>query len=432
MTDDIRKEVESAVEPVMTAFEEFKKVNDQRLDEIAKKGEASEDTLAKLDRIEQDLNKFEGVSDKLAAQEQALKAADEDLAEAKGRVDELEARINRPTSGGVSEEQRKQLLNEKVNLWARGVVSAYQRGEMNLPEDQRKALEEAKAEYKALVVSDDTTGGYLAPTEFIREIIKEIVEMSPARQIVRVRSTSNKAIDIPKRTGSFSAQRVVEHGTRSETTGMSWGMEEITTPESYALVDISEQNLEDSAFDLEAELRSEVAEQFAVQEGAEFVTGTGVGEMQGILNAGLSTVNSLDANLLTADGLIDLKYSIKSGYARNGMFILNRSSIGAVRKLVDLNDVYIWQPGLALGRPNTIDGDPYMEFPDMPAIAASANPVAYGDWRRAYTMVDRVGMRLLRDQYTQATSGNIRFLMRRRFGGKVLLAEAVALQVVSA
>jgi HK97 family phage major capsid protein len=432
MTDDVRKEVEQAVEPVMTAFEEYKKVNDQRLAELAKNGEASADTLEKLAKIDAELDKFESVNQKLVEQNEAQKAADESLAEAKGRVDELEARLNRPRAGGHTDEERKQLLTEKVNVWARGVVSAFQRGEANLPEDQQKAIKEAADEYKALVVSDDTTGGYLAPTEFVAQIIKEIVEMSPARQIVSVRSTANKALEVPKRTGTFSAVRVVEHGTRSETTGMSWGMEEITTPETYALVDISEQNLEDSAFDLEAELRMEASEQFAVQEGAEFVSGTGIGQMEGILtNADVATVNSGDANLFTADGLLDLKYSLKTGYMNRGMFIMNRASIGAVRKLVDGNTQYIWQPGLALGRPNTIDGDPYMEFPDMPAESAGNKAAAYGDFRRAYTMVDRVGMRLLRDPYTQATGGNIRFLFRRRFGGKVMLAEAIATQTIA-
>ena len=99
--------------------------------------------------------------------------------------------------------------------------------------------------------------------------------------------------------------------------------------------------------------------------------------------------------------------------------------MGSVRKLKDNNRQYIWMPGLAQGQPNTIDGDPYVEVPDMPSEGANTYPIAYGDFMRAYTLVDRINMVALRDPYTQATSGNIRFLMYRRIGGQVMLAEAI-------
>ena len=135
--------------------------------------------------------------------------------------------------------------------------------------------------------------------------------------------------------------------------------------------------------------------------------------------------NSGEAAAITADGLLSLKYGIKTAYARNASFALNRSTMGAIRRLKDGNGQYLWMPGIAMGRPNTIDGDPYVECPDMPNVQAGAFPVAYGDFRKAYTMADRVQMTLLRDPYTQATSGNVRFLFRRRFGGQVVLAEAI-------
>ena len=99
--------------------------------------------------------------------------------------------------------------------------------------------------------------------------------------------------------------------------------------------------------------------------------------------------------------------------------------MGSVRKLKDNNRQYIWMPGLAQGQPNTIDGDPYVEVPDMPNEGANAFPIAYGDFARAYTLVDRIAMSMLRDPYTQATSGNIRFLFYRRIGGQIVLAEAI-------
>mgnify|MGYP006209038487 CR=1 FL=1 len=138
------------------------------------------------------------------------------------------------------------------------------------------ALADVEAECKSLSIQNDTTGGYLAPPEYVKEIIKGITEMSPVRSLVRVRSTGAKSIMLPKRTGQFAARRVGEQETRTETTGLTWGMIEIVVPEMCALIDISRQNLEDSAFDLEAELRLEADEQFAVKEGAEVVSGTGV------------------------------------------------------------------------------------------------------------------------------------------------------------
>ena len=101
---------------------------------------------------------------------------------------------------------------------------------------------------------------------------------------------------------------------------------------------------------------------------------------------------------------------------------MNQSSRKVVRKLKDSNKNYIWVPGIANGAPNTIDGDPYAEMPDMASEAANAYPIAYGDFARAYTLVDRLAMSLQRDNLTQATSGNVRFLFWKRVGGAVTLA----------
>ncbi len=128
----------------------------------------------------------------------------------------------------------------------------------NLSAEQQKALADVAAEYKALGLSaNDTTGGYLAPVEYVRDIIKTVTEISPARSLARVRQTASKSIQLPKRTGQFAAQWVAEQGTKSETDGLRYGMWEIPTHELFALIDISNQNLEDSAFNMEAEISFE-------------------------------------------------------------------------------------------------------------------------------------------------------------------------------
>lgn len=284
-----------------------------------------------------------------------------------------------------------------------------------------------------LAITPDTAGGYLAPVEYVREIIKGVTEMSPFRSVARVRQTAAKSIQVPKRTGQFAAQWAAERGTKSETTGLGYGLEELTAHEMYALVDITNQMMEDAACDMESEIRMEAEEQFALAEGTAFITGNGVGMPEGItVNSSVTTIASGHASLLTADGLLSLYYGLKTAYARNAVWALNRSTIAAVRKLKDGQGQYLWQPGIASGVPNAIHGAPYVEMPDMPSVAAGTKPVAFGDFSRAYVAVDRVSMEMLRDPFTQATSGAIRFIFRRRVGGQVVLPEAYVLQTVSA
>lgn len=417
--EEIKSAVDAAVTPVMTAFEEFKKTNDARLVELEKKGAADPLLNEKLNRIDQTLDKYESVNQKLTLAERKNAA----LEEAIGRIETAMARIPKVAKGSADTTDWK----ARANDWARAVVRANTVGVVNLAPEEQKALSDIANEAKALNVSSDTAGGYLAPMEYVREIIKGITEMSPARALVRVRTTAAKAIQIPKRTGQFAARRNGERETKTETTGLSYGLEEMPLPEMYALIDISNQMLEDSAFDMEAEIRMEADEQFAVKEGQEVITGTGVGQCEGVLmNPDVAyTAQGEAADLTDGDPLIELFHAIKTAYARNANWGLNRVTLSKVRRLRGTDGHYLWQSGLASGIPNTILGAPYVELPDMPDVAAGTFPIVWGDWRRAYTLADRIAMEMLRDPYTQATEGNIRFIFRRRVGGQVMLAEAI-------
>ncbi|CAB4167341.1 COG4653 Predicted phage phi-C31 gp36 major capsid-like protein [uncultured Caudovirales phage] len=423
-------EVKKIIETMMTGFEEFKKTNDERLKSIEKKGSADPLLTAKLEKIEADFKKGDELNAQITKIEQERKK-DGDLAkELRDQLDALELKLKRP---GASSPEAKAELKTFHDAWCRGAITAIATGGAvaALAEAQQKAMARVAQECKALGISNDTTGGFLAPAEYVREIIKGVTEISPVRSLVRVRSTVNKSIMLPKRTGQFAAVWTADQGTRAETDGLRWGMLEVPTHEMYALVDISHQNLEDSAFDLEAEIRSECDEQFALAEGAAVVSGNAVGKPEGWMsNADVSnTVSGTAATIADSDGqangLLTLKHAIKTAYTRNANWALNRTTLGSVRKLKDGQKNYIWMPGIALGKPNTIDGDPYVEVPDMPSEGANTYPIAYGDFMRAYTLVDRINMVALRDPYTQATSGNIRFLMYRRIGGQVILAEAI-------
>ena len=405
MSDDIK----NAVEGMAKAFEEFKSTNDARIADLEKKGSTDPLVDEKIKNIEADLDRFEDINQKLTLAQQEQKQVQE-------KLDTFETLLKRPEAG--SEAKQIDMSVKAFDKWLR-------KGKDNMDVD----------EVKALTVSDDTAAGFLAPPEYVRELIKTLTEISPMRSIARVRATSQKSVQMPSRTATFTAQWVAESGTRSETTGYTTQLEEIPTHELYALVDISEQELEDSVFNLEAEMQQEFADQFAKAEGLSMISGDAVGKPEGVLtNSSVGTTNSGSGTLLTGDGLIDLVHAVKSPYGANGTFIFNRTTLAAIRKLKDTAGQYVFQAGMMLtaGVPNTILGYPYVEMPDMPDVAGSAKPVAFGDFSRGYMVVDRVALSVLRDPFTQATSGNVRYVARRRVGGQVVLAEALRTQLISA
>jgi HK97 family phage major capsid protein len=401
-------DIKDAVDAIATAFEEFKATNDARLKQIEKGGRVDPLLEEKLANIEKELDKLESINQKATQAALDQKAVGEKLAN-------FETMLRRP-GAGVDQTQIDPAV-KAFDKWLR-------KGKEGMEPD----------EVKALSVSNDTSGGFLAPEEYVRELFKTVTEISPVRSVARVRQTTQKSVKMPSRTATFTAQWVAEQGSRSETTGYTTGQEEIPTHELYALVDISEQLLEDSVFDLEAEMSAEFAEQFAKAEGLAFVSGNAIGKPEGLLtNASVGTTNSGNASALTADGLITLVHAIKSDYGRNGAFMFNRTTLGAIRKLKDTANQYVFQPGMTIiaGVPNTILGYPYVEAADMPDVAANAKPVIFGDFRRGYMIVDRVSLAVLRDPFTQATSGNVRYVARRRVGGQVVMPEAMRIQVVA-
>jgi HK97 family phage major capsid protein len=390
-------EVKSAVETLGKTFEAFKETNDKRIKEIESKGSADPIVEDKLSKIEADLDKF---SDMEASQK---KANDQ----AKAQLDRLETIVSRPEFGKGSPVESIQ--TKVFDKWLR-------KGKDSLSPE----------EVKVLTVSNDNTAGYLAPPEYVREIIKGVTEFSPIRSIARVRSTTNRSIQVPKRTGQFTAQWVAEEGARAETTGYAVGLEEIPAHELYALVDISEQELEDSVFNLEAEMNSEFVDQFAKAEGNAFVSGNSVGKPQGILsNANVENV-AKGGGALDGDSLISAAHNVKTEYSKNGTFVMNRSTVSAVRKLKDGGGQYIFQPGIyGMGIGSNILGHSIVEATDMPNVAGGTKPVIFGDFKRGYMIVDRVNLSIMRDPFTQASSGNVRYIARRRVGGQVILPEAL-------
>lgn len=397
------EDIKTAVETMSGAFEEFKKVNDDRLAQIEEKGIADQETESKLAKIEADMDKFEEINQSIVQQQKTAEGFE-------AKLSEVEAMLKRPAN---------MMETGEIDLSIKAWDSFMRKGVENMDEHEQKAL----------VVGTAATAGNLAPAEYVNELIKVVTQISPVRSVARVRATSNKEIEVPSKTASFAAAWTAEAGTRSETTGYQTSLNTIPTHELYALVDISGALLEDSVFDLEAEMNTEFAEQFAKAEGAAFISGNGTNKPTGILNGttvGHQATGAASA-AITTDNLMDMVHGLKSEYAANATMMMNRSTLGVIRKLKDTAGQYIFQTGFSgqSGLPNTILGSPYVEAADVADAASGAKSVIYGDFRRGYMIVDRVSLSVLRDPYSQAASGNVRYMARRRVGGEVVLAEAM-------
>jgi len=402
------EEINDVIDNLGKSFEEFKSENQKNIDEIKKNGISDPLLQEKVNKLADD------VATKVELKQDA-ELKEQGLEEAVKRLDALETKLARPETG---------LETKQVDIQMKA-FSKFLRNQ-ELEPDETKALYE----------SDDSLGGYYCPTEYVAELIKSVTEFSPMRSLVKIRSTDKRGIEVPKRTGQFAASFVSETATRTETTGYTTGLMSIDAHELYAKVDMSQAMLEDSAFNMESEMATEFAEQFAVAEGLAVVAGNGVGKPLGFTDAsaGVSATNSGNGTKLTADGLYDLIYALKSDYLRNAGFVMNRSTFAAILQLEDTAGQKVFHVGLNLvsGAPSTIAGYGYTLAKDMPDVGAGAKPVAFGDFSRAYTLVDRVNMSIVRDPFTQQHLGNVRYTARRRVGGTVVLAEAIRLQNISA
>lgn len=363
-----------------------------------------DDPVAIVTKAVDDLQK--SVDDRLK-QIEAKSATDPKLVE---RIDKIEAKMNRPKG----DEDKREPTEER-----KAFVNYLRVGD-KLPEEERKAL----------TVSNDVQGGYLAPSEFQAEVIKNIVEISPMRQAARVGSTGAGEVILPKRTGRPTGKWVGETEEREET-GSTYGQIEIPVHEASCYVDVSLKLLEDSAVNIESEIAFDIGEEFGRMEGAAFVDGDSIKKPQGFLNAGLATMPSGSANSLganPADLLISFLYSFPKAYRQSGSWMMNASTLALIRKLKDgTTGVYLWQPSYRDGEPETILGRPVIEAPDMDDVGAGTQPIAFGDFKRGYRIYDRVGLSIFMDPYTQRTNGKVRFHARRRVGGAVVLKEAIKL-----
>ena len=360
------------------------------------------------------LAEFQGAIDsRLKAIE--TKSADNRLAD---RLDKIEAKVNRPNNKPANDNEPK-LETKALNGFLRG-------GVQSLDELERKTLN----------LGTTTAGGYVVAPEYSATIIEKLTQFSPLRGLASVMAIGGTEIFIPTLTGNADGGWVTETGTRP-TTEPVFGQVGINTFEYGAVIPISRQLLEDSFIDLAGYLSRHITKRFAKGESTAFMVGDGNGKPTGLLHTpgdfAQITADQDGSDLLGK--LIDTFYSLPSEYALVGGWMMRRETMGIIRKLADASTTHrtLWSDSLANGTPPTLLGRPVYEAIDMDGLvgagspAADTFPISFGDYASAYQIVDRVGVAILRDDFTGADNGIVKLRARRRVGGAPVLNEAVVL-----
>jgi HK97 family phage major capsid protein len=282
----------------------------------------------------------------------------------------------------------------------------------------------------------DPEGGFLAPVEWDRTITDKLVEVSAMRSIASVQNISTAGFTKLFNLRGTGSGWIGEEEARPETSTPTFGSMVITPGEIYANPGATQGMLDDAAVDLESWLANEVQTEFAKQEGLAFVAGNGVNKPNGFLsyatgaaNAGANPLGAIGVDpaaattAVTEDELLDLIYGTPASYTNGARFVMNRTSLGKIRKLRDADGRQLWQPSSVAGQPSQLLAYPVTEMPDMPDMAANTTPIAFGNFARGYLIVDRTGVRVLRDPFT--AKPKVLFYTTKRVGGAVVDPKAI-------
>jgi HK97 family phage major capsid protein len=372
----------------MQMFEEFKAANDERLGHRA-------DVL-----LEEKVDRINGALD----------------AQMK-RIDELALKSARPSLDGSRTRHTETAAREHKSAF-----DAYVRS------GEASALRQI--ETKAMSAGSNADGGYLVPSELEHEIGQRLAAISPIRAIASVREISGGIYKKPFMTAGPATGWVGETDSRSQTTSPTLDALSFPAMELYAMPAATATLLDDSAVNIDEWIASEVELTFAVQEGAAFVNGDGSSKPKGFLNydtvANSSWVWGKLGTIATgtsaafpdtdlSDVLVDTIYALKAGYRQNGAFVMNRKTQAMIRKFKDTGGAYLWQPPAQAGGRASLMTFPLVEAEDMPDIAANSLSIAFGDFKRGYLIVDRLGVRVLRDPYS--AKPYVLFYTTKRVGG---------------
>lgn len=416
LLDQPLAEIKKEVEKVMKAVKESQDLNDENL----KKSDVL--TKEQIERINKE------VTEKL----EAIQKGHRELME---RNKALEATLNRAEQG-VEDSQLAKDRGEAFSAFMRNT------------EDGKRELEviDAKmAEAKDMSTQVGPQGGYLVRPEFGDFVVQRIFETSPIRQLANVETIGARSLTLLIDDDQAASGWVGEGGTITDTDEPDLGELEIVAHKMYAQPRSTTEMLEDSFMDVESWLQRKVAERFARLENTAFVTGSGSKQPKGLMSysdwaaAGTYERNKVEqfssgsAAALTADGLIDLQNGLIESYQNNATWLMRRATYGDVMKLKDGQQRYLFNISLDMntGLPGAnLLARPVVFGSDVAAVAANALSIAYGDFAVGYTIVDRLGITVLRDPFT--AKGFVRFFTVKRTGGAVSNFEAIKIQKVEA
>ncbi|MGL4323005.1 MAG: phage major capsid protein [Beijerinckiaceae bacterium] len=393
----------AAFDELSRTFESYRAENDDRLRQIEKRGAADPLTDEKLSRIDRALD------------------------DTRRRVDDLALKRARPALGGATD-----AAHAVIDLEHKKAFDTYVRaGEFS----GLKALEE-----KALSVGSGPDGGYLSPPNTEEEVLRRLSLLSPIRAIASVRRVSVNVYKKAYSTTGAAAGWVGETAARPQSASPVLAELSFPAMELYAMPAATQSLLDDAIVDIDQWLADEIETTFAEQESAALVNGTGTNQPRGFLNYTKVNNNAWSwgnvgyiptgvagnfAASNPSDQLIDLIYALRGSYRQNGTFVMNRKTQAAVRKFKASTGEYLWTPPSSAGAPAQLMGFPIVEVEEMPDIAADSHAIAFGDFKRGYLIVDRAGLRVLRDPYT--AKPYVLFYTTKRVGGGIQDFEAIKL-----
>lgn len=424
-------ELKKTLDGIASAWEAFKAKHEQEVaelkkggadyitkDELSKVNTALDDLLAQKDAIELKVNrlKLSGTADQGVDVAKQVKAFNDNL-----RAHAISQGRQAPVD--QSPEQMAAYKSAALTLVRRGKV--------------------AGEEEKAMSVGSDPDGGFLVPADMSGRIVTRLFDTSPIRQYANVVTISSDRLEGVRDIDEADAGWVGEVASRTSTTTPQVGKWEIVAHELYANPQVTQKLLDDAGFDIETWLANKIADKMGRKEATAFVAGTGVNQPQGFCsystaatadgsrawgtiehvvsgtNGGFTTSSTLNGS----EKLIDLIQAFKTGYLQNARWFTTREVLAAIRKFKDTQNQYIWQPGLQAGQPATVLAYPVVLCQDMPALSANGLSLALADMQQAYTIVDRLGMRTLRDALFNKPY--VGFYTIKRTGGAVVQSEAI-------
>lgn len=402
-------ELKETIQALGKAFDAFKAENDARLKEIEKKGAADPLLTEKVDKINADI-----------AQLSALKK----------QLDTLETVVAQGQFPGGGKNELDRVKAQHKDAFAKFFRKGAEGGLRDL---------EVQAGLSTL---SDPDGGFLVPEDYEQAIDRVALSVSAMRRLATVRTIGTDTYKKLVNQGGASAGWVGEKGARAETNTPTLTEIAINTKEIYAMPAATQTLLDDSRVDIAGWLADEVSIEFSEQESEAFIHGNGVEQPRGIAaypmvaNSSyvwgkVGYITSGNASLVNdLDKLIDLQHALKPVYRNGAAWLMNDATLATIRKMKDGDGNYVWVPGLKDGAPDTLLGKPVEIDDNVDDIDADKYPIFFANFKRAYLIIDRQGVRVLRDPYT--TKPYVLFYTTKRVGGGIVMYEAIKALKVSA